>query len=260
MKFSIFLILFIAFSAACFSQPNIAKKQFHLFLLAGQSNMAGRGKVALEDTLTNSRIWVLTKNNEWAIAKEPLHFDKPSVVGVGPGFAFAKKMAELDTNIVIGLIPCAVGGSSIDVWQPGKYYEPTNCYPYDDAMKRLNLAMKVGVLKGILWQQGESDSDSLHSKIYSEKLVALVKQFRKEVKIKRVPFLAGTIADFYVQTHPYAKMVNEAIVQLPHQLPKIAVVYTSTLTPNSDNIHLNTASARELGNRYAVAFFNLMKK
>lgn len=161
------------------AQPIVSKKQFHLYLLAGQSNMAGRGKVETEDTTRHPRVWVLTKNNDWQLATEPLHFDKPSVVGVGIGFAFAKKMAELDTNIVIGLIPCAVGGSPIDMWQPIKYYEPTKSHPYDDALKRTQLAMQKGKLKGILWQQGESDSDSLKAKVYAQNLVKLVKSLEE---------------------------------------------------------------------------------
>jgi hypothetical protein len=98
--------------------------------------MAGRGKVEEQDKTTHPRIWMLSKDNTWVLASEPLHFDKPDVIGVGPGFAFAKALAEADTNVVIGLIPSAVGGSPIEVWEPGKYYEPTKSHPYDDAMKR----------------------------------------------------------------------------------------------------------------------------
>ena len=43
-------------------------------------------------------------------AVEPLHFDKPKIVGVGLGLAFGKAMAEAEPDVTIGLIPCAVGG------------------------------------------------------------------------------------------------------------------------------------------------------
>ena len=236
------------------AQPIVSKKQFHLYLLAGQSNMAGRGKVETEDTTRHPRVWVLTKNNDWQLAAEPLHFDKPTVVGVGIGFAFAKKMAELDTNIVIGLIPCAVGGSPIDMWQPTKYYEPTKSYPYDDALKRTQLAMQKGTLKGILWHQGESDSDSIKAKVYAQNLVELVKRFRKDLKMKRVPFVAGTIAEFYIEKHPYAEVVNEGIEQLPLKVKKTAIVKASGLIHKGDDTHFDSASARELGRRYAAVF------
>ena len=45
-----------------------------LFVMAGQSNMAGRGLVEPADTLSDPRIFSLDQNNQWVYAKEPLHF------------------------------------------------------------------------------------------------------------------------------------------------------------------------------------------
>ena len=260
MKLVLSFISFLLFAQVTYAQPVVSKKRFHLYLLAGQSNMAGRGKVEAADTITHSRIWMLNKKGEWLLAKEPLHFDKPDVAGVGPGFSFAIKMAEQDKNIVIGLIPCAVGGSSIEKWQHAEYFEPTKSYPYDDAVTRTKLAMQIGTLKGILWQQGESDCDSLRSIIYSSKLIALVKSFRKDLKIKSLPFLAGTIAPFYEKAHPLAKQVNEAIKGLPAILKRTAVVNTEGLTHKGDATHFDSESARELGTRYATVFISTFSK
>jgi len=260
MKLIFSFISFLLFAQATYAQPVVGKKRFHLYLLAGQSNMAGRGEVEAVDTITNSRIWVLNKKGEWLLAKEPLQFDKPVVVGVGPGFSFAKKMAELDANIVIGLIPCAVGGSPIEMWQQANYFEPTKTYPYDDAINRTKLAMQIGTLKGILWQQGESDCDSVRSKHYSGKLVALVKNFRKDLKIKSLPFLAGTIAPFYEIGHPFAKQINEAIEGLPATLKRTAVVNSDGLMDKGDATHFNSESARELGIRYATVFISTFSR
>lgn len=243
-----------------FPQPPVPKKKFHLFLLAGQSNMAGRGEVEVVDKTSSPRIWVLNKENEWQVAVEPLHFDKPGITGVGPGLAFAKKMAELDTNTIIGLIPCAVGGSPIDAWQPGKYYEPTKSYPYDDAIKRTKLAMQAGTLKGVLWQQGESDSDSLHAPLYAKNLTRLIKRIRKEVRIKSLPFIAGTLAEFYTADHPFANAINKTIELLPSRLRNTAFISSSGLTHKGDKVHFNSASARELGERYASAFLKMQLK
>ena len=73
----------------------IEKKKFHLYLLAGQSNMAGRGIVENQESQYSTRILTLDKNGLWKIAKEPIHFDKPEA-GVGPGLAFAKEMLETE--------------------------------------------------------------------------------------------------------------------------------------------------------------------
>ncbi len=254
MRFFNGLIVMLWAAQTITAQPIASKKQFHLYLLAGQSNMAGRGKVEAEDTTHHARVWRLTKDNTWVFATEPLHFDKPTIVGVGPGLAFAKMMADLDTNIVIGLIPCSVGGSPIEVWQPTKYYEPTKSYPYDDALKRTKTAMQTGTLKGILWQQGESDSDPIRANIYGQRLVVLVKKFRKDLKMKRLSFVAGTIAEFYIANHPYAKTVNEGIEQLPKRLKKTAFVNALGLIHKGDDTHFDSSSARELGKRYALVF------
>jgi hypothetical protein len=65
----------------------------------------------------------------------------------------------------IGLIPCALGGWPIKVWEPGALYL-NKFYPYDDAIARAQLAMKIGMVKGILWHQGESDDDSARAAVY----------------------------------------------------------------------------------------------
>lgn len=111
------LFFFVVFSskANCIEESKV-DPNFHLYLLVGQSNMAGRGKIDSLSTPNNPRILMLSDDNKWIIAKDPLHFDKPKVVGVGPGLAFAQKMLSFqkNDNVKIGLIPCAVGGTTID--------------------------------------------------------------------------------------------------------------------------------------------------
>src|SRR3546814_10750052 len=72
---------------------------FHIYLLMGQSNMAGRGKVEgafLERS--HERVLVLNKRKEWVGARNPLHFDTPKVAGVGPGLTFGIKRSEEHTS------------------------------------------------------------------------------------------------------------------------------------------------------------------
>src|SRR5689334_23319089 len=82
-------------------------EKFHLFLLVGQSNMAGRGVVDTSDTTPHDRVLMLNKAGEWTPAVDPLHFDKP-IAGTGLGKTFATILAEADPGITIGLIPAAV--------------------------------------------------------------------------------------------------------------------------------------------------------
>src|SRR5690606_20034235 len=62
--------------------PGVKKENFHLYLLVGQSNMAGRGKVEEVDKEVHPRVFSLGKESTWVPAQEPLHFDIKSR-GVG---------------------------------------------------------------------------------------------------------------------------------------------------------------------------------
>lgn len=60
-----------------------------LYLLIGQSNMAGRGVITNKyKEQRNENVWMLNKENTWVPARNPLHFDKPKIAGVGPGLSF----------------------------------------------------------------------------------------------------------------------------------------------------------------------------
>lgn len=242
----IFLIICLLF---CFflskAQKETIDSNFHLYLLIGQSNMAGRGMVDAESKIVNPQILMLDSFNHWVPATDPVHFDKPKSVGVGPAISFAKEMLGNNNNIRIGLIPCAWGGSPIKAWEQGAVFFKT-IHPYDDAIKRTKLAMQKGVLKGILWHQGESDNDSVHASRYQEKLKMLVSRLRTDLVQPDLPFVAGEIGYFNK-----TDFVNSIINHLPHLLLHTAVVSAKELTGQRDSLHFDTPSARELGKRYA---------
>jgi hypothetical protein len=242
----------------CLAFRQDAPPRLQLFLLIGQSNMAGRGAV---DTQTpHPRIWMLTKEQDWVTARDPLHFDKPAVVGVGPGLSFAQRVADAHPEQNIGLIPGAVGGSGVDVWEPGAYYEPTKSYPYDDAIRRAKKALENGQLAGILWHQGESDSQPEKATVYEQKLTALIRRIRTDLRAETVPFLIGTLGDFYAQKNLNARQINAILTKLPGVLPNVYVVSASGLTHKGDTTHFDTPSARTLGRRFADSYLNIPKK
>ena len=242
----------------CLAFRQDAPLRLQLFLLIGQSNMAGRGAVDAETP--HPRIWMLTKEQSWVPARDPLHFDKPAVVGVGPGLSFAQRVADAHPEQNIGLIPAAVGGSGINVWEPGAYYEPTQSYPYDDAIRRAKKALENGQLAGILWHQGESDSQPEKVTVYEQKLTALVRRIRADLRAETVPFLIGTLGDFYVRKNPNARQINVILTKTPDVLPNVYVVSASGLTHKGDTTHFDTPSARMLGHRFADCYLNIPKK
>src|SRR6187431_1033617 len=158
-------------------RPTTAPAGMQLFLLAGQSNMAGRGKIEPQDSVVLPRVLKLDSTMRWVPAVDPLHWDKPAIVGVGPGRSFARAIAARDPGHTIGLIPAAVGGSPISSWEPGALDPATRTHPYDDALARLRVAQKSGTLRAILWHQGESDATPARSVLYAAKLRALIARF-----------------------------------------------------------------------------------
>ncbi|MGI4873563.1 MAG: sialate O-acetylesterase [Janthinobacterium lividum] len=248
--------------------PPARQEKFRLYLLLGQSNMAGRGVVEAQDTLPNRHVLRLNPAGQWEVAKDPVHFDK-SGAGVGPGLTFGRTLAAQDTSLFIGLIPCAVGGSGIDVWVPGGYFADTKTHPYDDALARARAALAAGTLAGIIWHQGESDSSPEKSAVYAAKLTALIAQLRADLHAPVLPFVAGQLPAFQFQKvaadgqatpNPDARRINEAVASLRKTVPYYTFVPTTGTTDRGDHLHFDAASARLLGRRYAKAMQRLQKK
>jgi hypothetical protein len=243
-----FLVMGLVGTAAAaepaFTPP--AKAHFKIFLLVGQSNMAGRGKVEEEDLKPHPHVFKLDKQGTWVPAIDPLHYDK-TVAGVGLGLTFGRAVAEAFPDDVIGLVPCAVGGTSIDQWSPAQEKGL-----YAEAIRRGKLATKDGTLAGILWHQGESDSKK--ADVYAEKAKTLFSRFRKDLDAPAVPVVIGTIGEF----HPGGEAINAVLRALPDAVPGCRCADAAGLKDKGDKTHFDGASYRELGRRYTKAWVALV--
>ena len=240
----------LAFFALVAGTVSAADANFHLYLLIGQSNMAGRGKIALEDKVAVPRVLMLNKANEWVSAVDPISFDK-KIAGVSLGRTFGIEMAKANPKIKIGLIPCAVGGTPIRRWQE-------NGNLYQAALKRAKIAMKAGVLKGILWHQGENDSGKeTTAKIYEQQLHAMIAAWRKDLGDQNIPIVVGEMGRFF-KTAKFKPTVDAALKALPGKVKHTAWVTAEGLGHKGDVVHFNAAGYREFGKRYAVAMKKLL--
>ncbi len=235
-----------------------AKEKLQLYLLMGQSNMAGRGKLAAEDQTPHPRVLVFTLQNKWEPAVEPITRDKPRMLGVGPGLAFGKAMAEKQPGATIGLVPCALGGTQLRRWQRGGDL-------YSNAVHRARLAMRDGTLAGILWHQGESDSGTAtNANTYGARLGQMILDIRADLNTPHLPFVVGQIGEFLYDRgpdrSPYARVVNAALADLPNKVPATGCARSSGLRDKGDQLHFDAASQRELGRRYAAAMLRLHPK
>ena len=239
-------------------------EKFFLFLLAGQSNMAGRGEVAPEDLIGSRRILTFNEDREWVVARDPLHWDRPGFNGVGPALSFARKLLEsLPEDAVIGLIPAAQGGTSLSWWQ--KDYSGTNLYYggqrlFDNAVARSLEAIKDGTISAILWNQGESDAGSAENdngSAYRTLLHTLIADLRSELGNRELPFIAATLGTWRTN----ATALNAVYLELPATINHTAVVNTNNpavapalLNNPNDTPHYLSPSYRLLGQLYASAY------
>ncbi len=248
-----YLVLFIHLSVtnAAWAQPDSCARpdpNFHVYLLMGQSNMAGRGVITDDlKAAGNERVSMLNAGSNWVVARHPLHFDKPSVIGVGPGLSFGMDMLLANPAVRIGLVPCAVGGTSISRWQPGAYDEATKTHPYDDAVLRIQNAMRCGVVKGVIWHQGESDSNPAATATYLPKLAELIGRVRGLTGQPNLPVVVGQLGQF----KDVYKPMNALLRTVPDQVQHTAVATSEGLSDKGDKTHFDGPSANEYGHRYA---------
>lgn len=186
----------------------------NIFILAGQSNMSGRGGVVNHgqngmvnetwdgvippECQSNLNILKLNAGFQWVEAQEPLHqdIDLGKVCGVGPGMSFANSVLKRDPNIgVIGLVPCAIGGTNISEWARGGVL-------YNHMIRRTEAALQGGgKLQGLLWYQGESDTQSLEdAKLYRFRLKRLFKNVLHDLQSPSLPVIQVTKRNIFSQS------------------------------------------------------------
>lgn len=236
------------------------KGNFHLYLLMGQSNMVGRDLKGMDSQQENPRILSLDADGKWVIAKDPLHPKVGKIEsGVGPGLTFATGILkdETDPNVVIGLIPCAVGGTPLKRWvKDGDLYKA--------AIERAKTASRNGVIKGMIWHQGESDTEEPDTAdTYGTRLEGMINDLRKDLRQPELPIVVGQLGDFLAispKKFPHADTVKAAIKKIPETVPHTGYADATGLGHKGDKLHFSTEAEREFGTRFAIAMKDLTKK
>lgn len=232
-------------------------KDMKLVLLIGQSNMAGRVKPNWDDNRFIDRALMLDRNGNWVKAKAPLHFDRPNA-GYGPANEFIRRYLYDHGDVTLGIVPCAVGGSSSATWSPE---ERRDCPDVGANFRRALAAAKKAKANGefiaILWHQGEADhgpmkQDPSQLKRYSDRITAMAEAFRKELGCPECPFLIGELGCLAYTGY---KAVNPALRRAAARTPHALIVPAEDLTGClDDKVHFDREAAKTLGSRYYDAW------
>lgn len=232
-----------------------AKESFDIYLLMGQSNMVGRDTTGMASQVENPRVLAVNAEGKWLVARDPIHAkDSRIEPGVGPGISFALEMLKAAPDKTLGLVPCAVGGSPLRRWVKGGDL-------YERALVKARAAAKDGVIRGVLWHQGESDTeDQKNAESYEARLTAMFKELRADLGSPNLPIVVGQLGDFLAlqpAKHPHFETVRAAIARIPSVLPHSGYAGSAGLGHKGDKLHFSTIAEKEFGVRFARAMQGL---
>ena len=264
------------------TSPNLTTPQWTaVFMLAGQSNMVGFNYDGPPpDTQTVYDLPQITQlgrytqqgysadgYDDFKIVEgmDPLEFDNSGYFssglpgttttssGIGPGMSFAYSYV-LGTGQPTTLIPCAVQSSAFPEWSPGNG-------DYNDCLNRTLtvLQMPYYYFGGILWSQGEANSDGATTQTqYTQYVQQMVSGYRtafsQYLGASSWVFLAMQMRPAWVSSGEAvaAPAIQQALNQLPWNMSLTSTVYgldqTGTcLSYGNGDVHYSAAGQRYLG-------------
>lgn len=252
---------------------------FYIYICFGQSNMEGNAQWEAQDVgNVDPRFQMLATCNfdnpkrtlgNWYTAECPI----VSPVGkLGPTDYFGRTMVKELPDKKIGVIAVAMGGSPIEMFDKDLYEQKykdnynewwaqiaRNYYgenPYGRIIEMAKKAQKVGVIKGILLHQGESNNGD-------EKWPGMVKKIYKDMlsdlglKAADVPIFVGETE--YADMGGSCSWHNHVVAKIPEVIPTGHVVSAEGIPGNgTDPWHFSAAGYRTLGKRYAEKVLDVM--
>lgn len=234
-----------------------SKENVWVFILAGQSNMAGRGFVEPQDTLPGERVLTIKANGQLVFAKEPLHFYEPTLTGLDCGLSFGKNLIKyIPDSISILLLPTAVGGSSVGQWLGDSIYR--NVQLLSNFLDKVQIGKKYGQVKAILWHQGESDANANDIPQYKERLSKLFEKFRAIVGNESLPIMIGELGSFSKDAENW-QLINQMIKSYSVTDNNTVIVSTADLKDKGDKVHFNSEGQRIMGQRFANEYIKKFK-
>ena len=264
--------------AMALSQVNAAPDpNFHIYLAFGQSNMEGQGDIGQQDKTVDERfqgLWAADNGScsgktkgKWSTAVPPLAHCQGAKLG--PTDYFGRTMVEkTDPQIKVGVIVVAVAGCSIKLFDKDQYKsyaqgqqswmpQRINAYggnPYGRLIEMAKKAQEEGVIKGIIFHQGETDAGDGS---WPSKVKGVYDNIIKDLGLESdIPFLAGEVL-----RSGSSAGANQNIAKLPQQSKNFYVVSSEGFNQalgDGQNVHFTSQEYRAFGKRYAEKMIEVL--
>ncbi|MFT5125959.1 MAG: hypothetical protein ACI9TH_000781 [Kiritimatiellia bacterium] len=208
----------------------------HLFILSGQSNMAG-----------------MNPDESFAPAVEK---------------AFGKE------HVIV--VKDAVGGQPIrrwdKKWELGEGGNPEQIGDlYSRLMAKVTEATQGRKLASVtfVWMQGERDARESHGALYEASFKRLLDQLRTDLGRKDLNFVIGRLSDFDMENkiYPHWTQIRDVQVKLSSDVPRGAWIDCDDLNDGTNrkgkeirnDLHMSVEGYKTMGQRFAAAAIQLIQ-
>ena len=233
IKYVLFVVLVLSVLTSC-KQENKGK---HLFILSGQSNMAG---------LNPEESFTPTVENE---------FGKENVI----------------------VVKFAQGGQPIRRWYrdwkpPHGTVPEYKSDLYDSLMIRVNnkiINEKIATVT-FVWMQGERDAREEFAAVYEQSLAGLYAQLSEDLNRDDINFVIGRLSDFDMKNerYPHWTRVRDIQVKVAESDSRFAWINTDDLNDGvnragkeiQNDLHMSAQGYKIMGKRFADKAIELIKK
>ena len=264
--------LFAVSGANAAPDPN-----FHIYIAYGQSNMEGNATNFDKnvDGKEHPRVKMFATTSCSNLGRPTVGEMYPAVppmfkcnAGLSPADWFGRHMADSLPNVTIGIIPVAQGGTSIRLFDPDDYKNYLNsaeswlkngAKAYGDdgnAMGRIievaKKAQEKGVIKGIIFHQGETDGGmSNWEQIVKKTYEYMLKQLG--LNAEETPFVAGEMVD-----GGSCAGFSSRVRGLSKYIANFGVASSKGYGSKGDGLHFTVEGYRGMGLRYAQEMLKLV--
>lgn len=266
---------------------------YDIVILAGQSNMAGRGASDSRlDPQSNPRIWSYGSTGTYAgrisLAVDPLSHRETAQTGLGPANSFGQRYVQaIPGGRSLVYVPVAYGDTGFQTtsgtpganqrnpltdgnsnWTNGGSWRVNgdgvggnNLFTYmiQRAQAALAAAPPGSRIVAVLWHQGEADTyanSKLTQSEYATVLDELILAARTQLNEPNLPFIVGTMLPEWVSAGATQPPVDAALADTPRRNYYTACVITPTGYDHGDGIHISAAGQRLNG----VAYYDALQR